>query len=302
MRSGTCRITIFALVALTFLSSSIAYADNIYVSCFSYGKIQKFNSSGTGTNFASGLDSPAGLAFDRSGNLYAASAGGGTIKKYNSSGYGTTFASGLGEPAGLAFDNSGNLYVSDYAQGLSGTIYKFNSSGSKTTFASGLSGGIWGLTCDSSGNLYGAGNGAIYKFNPSGTKTVFASGSELYGSEDLTFDKNGYLYVSCGQGLYGEQILKFNQLGQKTTFASGLYGTGGLAFDSGGNLYDGCTDGIYKFDPSGNKYLFASGLNYTTSFIAIQVPEPCTLLLLGLGAAVAVRKKRAKGNLSRRSP
>ena len=286
MRSKTCRISLCVVIALTLLTSSVTYADNIYVSCFGYGIVQKFNSSGTGTTFASGMDSPEGLAFDKSGNLYVAIAGSGTIKKFNSSGSGTTFASGLGEPAGLAFDSSGNLYVSDYAEGLNGTIYKFNSSGSRFTFASGLTGGVWGLTCDSSGNLSGTGNGAIYKFNSSGSRSTFASGSDLYGASGLAFDSSSNLYVTCWQN---GTIEKFNSSGNRTTFASGL-SPDGLAFDSSGNLYEADYSAIYKFDSSGNRSTFASGLHYVPGCIATQIPEPATLLLLGLGA-VMLRKR-----------
>jgi DNA-binding beta-propeller fold protein YncE len=55
------------------------------------------------TNFASGLNQPAGLAFDSGGNLYVANSGVPTIVKYNSNGNGSTFASsGLFAPAFIA--------------------------------------------------------------------------------------------------------------------------------------------------------------------------------------------------------
>jgi hypothetical protein len=42
------------------------------------------------------------LAFDGEGNLYVANSGDGTIRKFDSSGVGTVFASGLSSPRGLA--------------------------------------------------------------------------------------------------------------------------------------------------------------------------------------------------------
>ena len=131
--------TLFAVTVLVLLTSAIAHADNIYVSCFFGGTIEKFDSSGNMSTFASGLGYPEGLAFDSSDNLYASTEGSaqgsGTIEKFDSSGNRSTFATGLQSPAGLAFDSGGNLYAANY---WSGTIEKFDSSGNGFTFASGL--------------------------------------------------------------------------------------------------------------------------------------------------------------------
>ncbi len=97
--------------------------------------IYKFTVSGSSSTFATGLSSPAGLAFDGSGNLFVANynygtIGAGTIFKFAPSGSSSTFATGLSGPGGLAFDSSGNLFEAD---SLSGTIYKFTPNGRAAT-------------------------------------------------------------------------------------------------------------------------------------------------------------------------
>jgi DNA-binding beta-propeller fold protein YncE len=80
-------------VGLAFDSSG-----NLYAACYNSGTIEKFDSSGNGSVFASGLHGPVGLAFDSNGNLYAACYNSGTIEKFDSSGNRSLFASGLGSP------------------------------------------------------------------------------------------------------------------------------------------------------------------------------------------------------------
>lgn len=50
----------------------------------------------------SGLSSPRGLAFDSAGNLYVANSGNGTIQKFTTNGTGSVFASGLNSPSSIA--------------------------------------------------------------------------------------------------------------------------------------------------------------------------------------------------------
>jgi DNA-binding beta-propeller fold protein YncE len=112
--------------------------DNLYVSSLGDSTIVKFDSNGIGSVFASGLYSPAGLAFDRSGYLYVAVIDRG-IAKCDTNGDWSIFAnyrSGDLDPFGLAFGSDGYLYV---ANGGYGTIWKFDPDGNGSILASGLS-------------------------------------------------------------------------------------------------------------------------------------------------------------------
>src|SRR6478752_992317 len=127
-------VTVAGLAMAALPISVLAAPDDLYEADFSSATIFKFAPAGKST-FASGLNGPVGLAFDRSGNLFEADQFSGTIFKFTPDGIKSTFASGLTNPYGLAFDSSGNLFEAD--QG-SGTIFVFTPFGAKSTFVSGL--------------------------------------------------------------------------------------------------------------------------------------------------------------------
>jgi sugar lactone lactonase YvrE len=247
-----------AVVLTAFLSPIIAFAapDDLFEADAGSGIIYKFTPAGVRTTFASGLNAPAGLAFDVSGNLFVAELGAGTITKITRTGTKTTFASGLSGPGGVAFDAAGNLFEGDSTVG---TITKITPAGTKSTFTSGLN-GPGGLAFDRSGNLFEPDqfSGSIYKFTPAGTRTTFAT--LLQRPIALAFDGAGNLFESDRNS---GNIFKFTPAGMQTTFASGLNRPVGLAFDSSGNLFAGeqNTGTINKFTPGGTKTPFASGLN-----------------------------------------
>ena len=127
---------VVAAVFILSVAAQLTYAipGDLYESDYGSGNIYEFTPDGTRSTFASGLNSPAGLAFNSAGNLFEGDIGSGNIYEFTPGGTRSTFASGL-NPYGLAFNSAGNLFEAD--QG-SGNIYEFTPGGTRSTFASGL--------------------------------------------------------------------------------------------------------------------------------------------------------------------
>ena len=261
---------VLCLAVISLICSS-ASAQNLFAVDIQgpiYGNIDEFTPNGVRSTFPSGLNSPAGLAFDQAGNLFVADDG--NIDRFTPNGVRSTFAVGLSGPFGVAFDSAGNLFVADR---FDGHIYKFTPAGVRTTFASGLSIPN-GLASDRAGNLFvAAGDGVsipgkIYKFTPGGARTTFASGLLNYPFA-LAFDSRGNLFVA-DQGLeidpypFGAAVYKFTPSGLRSTVASENDQVpvipNGLAIDSADNLFvaNWVSGSILKFTPSGVRTTFAT--------------------------------------------
>jgi sugar lactone lactonase YvrE len=256
-RSGTNSAIIAAALLLTAASATTqASPGDIYVSNGSSGTILKITPAGAQSNFATGINGPWGLAFDRAGNLFVAEELNQDILRIMPDGTVSVFASGVGFPVGLAFDNAGNLFVSSQNSGGSGDIIKFTPGGTRSTFASSVA-APYKLAFDGSGNLFVGTNSllGIIEFAPDGTQSSFASGRGYIG---LAFDATGSLFASSGDSGGGE-IFSFTPSGTRSTFASGLPGgLEGLSFDNAGNLFAvGYYGQILKFAPDGTQTSFA---------------------------------------------
>jgi sugar lactone lactonase YvrE len=219
---------------------------NLYVTDYSNNNIRKITANTwnvtTLVSSAAGLKGPTGITVDTSGNIYVSDSGNYIIRKISSSGVMYTLAGSIGKPgssdglgsaasfaypAGIAIDNTGTLYVCDYN---ASTIRKVNSSGLVTTI-----GGFVGAP----GFLDG---------------TLLNTASQFAGPYGLTIDSSGNLYITDQSSLSVireitsplQQPSNVSTLAGQIGIASRWDGTGananfnnaqGLAIDSKGNIY-----------------------------------------------------------------
>ena len=287
-------LTIVGLALLCIVRRSPASPGDLYVADAQSDSIFKYASDGSRSTFASGLNQPVALAFDREGNLFVADSGScscleppcdcppSMIFKFTPSGSQSTFAT-LDPffPLPMTFDGAGNLFVSDSLE-----ILKFTPDGTKSIFAPDV-GNVWSLAFDQKGNLYaglcGTGTDEILTFASDGRRSTFVTFSgPSQCTTALAFDGAGNLFAERG-----DAVVKITSDGSSTTtFASGDFQSNSLAFDAQGNLLAGLTafnssdPGIVMFTPEGMQTTFAFGPLLSTALAF----EPTTEKLRNISA------------------
>jgi hypothetical protein len=281
-------------LSLTAIIFAPQAGGQVFVSILDNNSIIQFASSGGApTTFASGLNFPAGLAFDSAGLLYVANGIGSTIVRFPSvptpggSETGATLYTGGGlfTPIGITFNNAGLLYAANSG----GNTIRTYPGGS--AFASTGLNTPYGITFDTASNLYVAngGDGTIEMFPASGSPSVFASG--MSGLRDVVWNA-GILYVAGG-GNTNSTIFEATATGNTTgtlhpSAFTGVTDPRGLAFDSSGNLYvttGGST--LKKFGSSGN-VLWTASTGGTPGYIAVQFECAPAVMSIGQYAGVSV--------------
>jgi gluconolactonase len=217
--------------------------------------------------FASNLDHPECLAFDRAGNLWAGGEAG-QIYRIDREGRVTTIANLGGFCAGLAFSPDDELFVCNPSLG----IVRVAADGRYAVFASHAGGeklispnyGVF----DSAGNYYVTDsgnwmkrNGRLLRFSPNGAAETltptfgYANGLALRADERALF-----MVESDTDSVVQLEIRPDGSVGERRICATGCGRfPDGLTLDADGNLYVCCyaSDEIWRITPTGEKTLLA---------------------------------------------
>jgi len=194
--------------------------------------------------FASGLDHPECLAFDRDGNLWAGGEAG-QVYRIDPKGQVTTVANLGGFCAGLAFSPKDELFVCNPGLGIA----QVHRSGKFSVFAG--SAGEHKIVCpnfgvfDAAGNYYVTdsgnwqkGNGYLLRFSPDGAGRVLAGPFGYANGLALSADERSLFMVeSDADRVWRFPLRADGSVGQREIYIDGVGRfPAGLALDAVGNL------------------------------------------------------------------
>ncbi len=236
--------TITPLAPTSTLVASPAYSSNI-------------------TTFASGFNSPEGMAVDAAGNVYVADEANSLVKKIPAGG-GTPVSIGTGflNPRAVAVDAVGNVYVGDDGNNVLKEIRA--SDGSTITFPLSLS-SVTGVAVDLSENIYLAEGYLDVSEIPSGTTALEGIGIGSYGTGvngivGVSVDAIGNIYVAFS----GNSVREIPVGGGTVIiYNSGLISPKGIAVDCSGNVFvTDIGDGTVKEIPFGSSDAITIGSGF----------------------------------------
>ena len=223
--------TLFTTVpgATGLIDIAINGAGSLFVSNGASDQIFQVNpNTGASSVFATLApgSNPFGMVFDNSGNLVVCNEASNSLSLVSPTGVVTPWVSVGSLPHDIAKDSSGNFYVACHNDD---TIYQVTPGGSVSPFA--YTNAPRGVAIDASGNIaVSDGAGYIVTFDSSGVFLNYDyMGSGLYG---LTFDAGGNLYGGSWASGSIEQLTPTGTLSTYSTSGVAMTNPSGMAFGS----------------------------------------------------------------------
>ncbi len=292
------------LIVITYTPNAALFVTNLDFSTFSSTPVTAYSlgSNGdtsplSGSNSATGLAGPFGIARSSTGNIYVANNDADSVTIYPTGANGNaaptaTLHLGLSNPTGIALDSNANIYLAN-AGSLTGTsdsiiVIAASSINGNVLVTATITGSATGLnyptaiTLDSSGNIYVANSGSlnggadsitIYPAGSNGnvppSATISGANTGLTVPWGIAIGPGGNIYVANdGSTISASDSVTLYAPGSNGNVQpsatiigtdTGLESPGGIAVDSGGNIYV-TNDGALSSNPD-NITVYASGSN-----------------------------------------
>ncbi len=274
--------------------------NQLYSTNLSGGNVQQFGAPIPGASGEVVVGTSLGQGGFAAGNIYAGSQGGGQIYHFaNSGGTPTLFAT---VPTGVVrqiFFDPGSSFGGDMlVTTTTGDIYKVTSGGVVSLLASvgedtegmDIATSAWGPFA---GDLLvgSEGSGSLRLISPGGTITTVLGIGSFPGAETISFVPLNLDLTNPLQGFYVANYASNIQFAAASNFI-GLQGDAIVTDEDGGSTawdlhYNGAGFTMTQFTFTGNAInQFEDGIFVTPQrIVETSVPEPSSLLLLGIGIA-----------------